>query len=343
MASKPPIQAIYDHLHDYRAGWGLLVLCFIFTVYRYNALPQKALSSKHFLHFLYGLGVALVLTYVLAAVLYLIYPNYLNQSEASVAAVSWLAIHGAPIYPDWRSGDVYGLPYGPLLFITNGATLLLVPSILGSKLAGWVAVVSALPLLYFILRSKGTDRRVSFLLCLAAIALLSSFHEHSHAFWNRPEPFLILLTTLTLLAAQQLPTSAAAIAIGILAGLAADFKLPQGLCAMPAALAVCGSGNSWKTRCSLALLLLAGLSVIALPFLVSFRAEATIEGYISLVLTVANHGWSAGVLKDNVLFGLTLLAPIFLVRCLRGPMFLKPFRVLAISWLTSLAKHDGHH
>ena len=323
------LRAAYNHLHDYRAAWALIVLSFTFFSSQHSEFAQKALKFRYLLHAVTGFGLVLSMTYALAAVLYLIYPNYLDHGEASVAAISWLGFHGAPIYPNWRSGDIYGLPYGPLLFVANGATLLLFPTIFGSKLAGWSAIIIASFLIYVILRVRATDRNMPFLLWMNAIVLFSFFHGPSYAFWNRPEPFLILLSTLTIVAAQTLPGSAAAIAIGILSGLAADFKLPQALCAVPAALAVGGAANSWKNRRSLAMLFLLGATIVSLPFLLNFNGQAAINGYISILLMVSGRGLSLNILKDNVLFALLLMAPIFLVCRIRSPIYLEAFD----SWL----------
>src|SRR5215469_11972250 len=105
----------------------LLLLCF-----RYSRNTRAALKSRQLFWIVAGVGLVCALTYALIATLILLYPNYVNEFETSVAIVSWRGIHGYPIYPDWRTENIhdlfFGAPYGPLLFMTNGAVLHFIPT-----------------------------------------------------------------------------------------------------------------------------------------------------------------------------------------------------------------------
>src|SRR5262249_3659724 len=146
-----------------------------------------------------------------------------DHIEATVSVISWLGVHGHLLYPDWQDGDMYEAPYGPLLFIMNGLILWSVHTILGSKIVGWITFVVALSLTVIALRMKALHtRRVYFLLLVSVILMFFLFANQ--ACWNRPEPFLILVCILTIIAALKLPRAAAATAIGVLAGVAVGFK-----------------------------------------------------------------------------------------------------------------------
>ena len=338
------LSVIYDQFHEYRAGWALGVLCVIFLSHRYLAPARTVLKSRRLFRIAVGLGVILTLIYALAAILYLIYPNYIDHAEATVAAISWLGLHGHLIYPNWETGDIYGSPYGPLLFVANGTMLQLCPTIFGSKLAGWTALLVALMLTYIALKTKAShDRGVPFLFLMSVVASFSFFHAYSHAFWSRPEPFLILTSILTIISALKLPGAAAATAIGILAGLAADFKLPGALCAAPAALGSLGAGTAWNDRLRLAMLAAMGAAIAAVPFCLNFGSGGpTIKGYVSTILIVAKHGWSLNFLIGDLLFALLLFAPIGFAWYFRRPK-LAPFQFLAAAWPVYLLSHHDRH
>src|SRR5262249_19000624 len=156
-------------------------------------------------------------------------------------------------------------------------------------------------------RAKASDRVTAFLFFIIVIAHFSVFRGAAYPFWNRPEPFLILIGVLTIIAAFKLPKMAAASTIGVLAGLASGYKVHGALYAVPAALAVCGAGNTWKDRIGLVTLAtIAAAIAFSFPFLAGL--EGTVEGYRSVLLMTATHGISLRQLKENLLFSLILLS-----------------------------------
>lgn len=91
-----------------------------------------------------ALSIFAVFAYVFAIALYLAYPNYLDHGQATVASISWLWMHGHELYPNWTTGEIYGVIYGPVLFLINGMALLLSQSIFASKLPGVLSLGAAL-------------------------------------------------------------------------------------------------------------------------------------------------------------------------------------------------------
>jgi hypothetical protein len=183
---------------------------------------------------------------------------------------------------------------------------------LGSKLAGWIAFLVSLPLTYVIFKQKAL-RKIDtvFVFLMIVIATYSFFHVSAYPFWNRAEPFLILLSVLSVIAAMKLPKAIAALTIGVLGGLAFDFKLHGFLYVVPAALAVCGVNETWKDRVRLALLgSVAGGIAGVLPFVPMVRS---VVGYVSVIEMTAKHGIEIELLVTNALFAMMLLIPILMV------------------------------
>jgi hypothetical protein len=306
--------------HEYQAGLAFGILCLILFGCRNSGTARAILESQQLFRIVVVLGVVFTLAYVLTAILYLADPNYSDHLEPTVSAISWLGTHGHAIYPDWQTGDVYEVPYGPLLFLTNGTVLRLFPTIFGSKLAGLTAFLIALALTYFAFKAKASDDRgVAFLLLIIVTVTFSFFREFP--FWNRPEPFLILIGILTVIAVLKLPETAAAITIGILAGLALGFKLNGVLCGVPAALAVYGAREKWRDRIRLATLSAMGAAVAAaLPFLLNpGNTGSMIQGYLSVLLVTTTHGIALRLFLSNLLFALLLFAPITIAWHTRRP------------------------
>jgi hypothetical protein len=312
------IRLLFASANDYQLLCAALALiCLLFILFECSKIAKSVLKSQQLFWIVATLGIFLSLTYACGAVLYLVYPNYIDHGEPTVAAISWLGVHGHPIYPGWQTEDIYEVPYGPLLFITIGTVLRFVPTILGSKLAGWTAFVVALALSYISLKSRASNKKVVFLFFTIVVVQFSLFRFVAYPFWSRPEPFLSLIGVLTIIAILKLPKLTAAIVVGILAGLAVGFKIHGALYAVPAMFAVCGGKTRWRDRIGLATLSLIAATVVAgFPFL---AGEASVEGYKSVLLMSAKQGLSLDVFKSNLLFALVLLSPIVFVLYFRRP------------------------
>ena len=227
--------------HQYRSGWAIGLFLLFFLGYRYFRLAHAVVQSQLLFWGTVVVSLVVATTYALSLIFYLFYPNYIDHVSVTVSAISWLGTHGHEIYPDWWTSDIYEAPYGPLLFLVNGTVQKFLPTILGSKLAGWTAFLVSLALTCAIFKEKASEKiGTVFVFLMIVITTYSFFHDFSHDFWNRAEPFLILLSVLSVIAAVKLPKAIAALTIGVLGGLAFDFKLHGFLYVVPAALAVCG-------------------------------------------------------------------------------------------------------
>jgi hypothetical protein len=102
---------------------------------RYRNIGKRILSSR--LPLLLAIGLAPVVTglYVVQITFYVFYPNYNDHVAPTVASIGWLGLHGQALYLDWATGDVYGMLYGPMLYLFNGLFLLAMPTLAMSKIS----------------------------------------------------------------------------------------------------------------------------------------------------------------------------------------------------------------
>ena len=86
-------------------------------------MPQQYATgscSRSLLHVAIGLGVLVIAAYLVTLVNYILYPSYVDHFEPTIASIAWLGKHGHPYYPNWMTDDVYGIAYGPALFLLHG-------------------------------------------------------------------------------------------------------------------------------------------------------------------------------------------------------------------------------
>ena len=79
-----------------------------------KVIGREIVTSKILSCVAAGLGLLLIAIYLTTLVNYLLYTNYVDHVEATVASIAWLGMHGHALYPSWVTDDVYGLVYGPV-------------------------------------------------------------------------------------------------------------------------------------------------------------------------------------------------------------------------------------
>ncbi|MET0214067.1 MAG: hypothetical protein ABW292_13735, partial [Vicinamibacterales bacterium] len=130
-----------------------------------------------------------ILLYIAILGFYLLTPAYEDHVEPSVTAVSWAIVQGQPAYPDPDGPAMYGLPYGPMLFLANGLTMrVLGPGIASSKVAGCAAALASLLLVAIALRRAPVPDRRAALVLMPLLYLTFG----AASFWVRAEPLLLL-------------------------------------------------------------------------------------------------------------------------------------------------------
>jgi len=257
-----------------------------------------------------ALSIFAVFAYVFAIALYLLYPNYLDHGQATVASISWLWMHGHELYPNWTTGEIYGVIYGPVLFLINGMALLLSQSIFASKLPGVLSLGAALGATWMLLRWKTASSLTSLILLASLIMLFAAFDEF--VYWNRAEPFLIFLSVLALWLAFRSSSLVAGVGIGVLTGVATGLKIHGFIYTVPAVAAALARIEVPRTRTVMAII--ASACAVAFAVLPYLEKGVSIIGYLRFLRVVGvDEGFLMYQFLDNVLFAFILTAPIIVI------------------------------
>jgi hypothetical protein len=285
---------------------------FLFVVYMcigaivLNVKSRDILASNLPLYIATTISVPLITVYLAMLVAYLFYPNYLDHVEATVASIAWLGVHGHALYPNWVSDDVYGLVYGPVLYLLQGLFLLIAPTITTSKVLGVVSLLIALCLIFIIIKQRLANNLTSFLFIASLVMLFVPFGPF--AYWTRAEPFLILINVLALLAAIKLRPRTASAVIGILAGIATGFKLHGFIYLAPMAAMTLAQAKTTRDRIILTVTAVACAIIFALlPFCLK---EPSLVGYWQYLNIAAHHRFAPDAFRANLLFALAIFSPI---------------------------------
>jgi hypothetical protein len=244
---------------------------------------------------------AIVAWALLAAVLaiYIAVPAFVDHVEPSITSLSWLVVEGGRLYPDASGPDIYGLPYGPVLFLANGAVMtVLGPGLTTAKLAGAIGAVVAVALTISAVERR--ERPVA-----SVRAILAALAFGVSAFWVRAEPLLLLCAGLAA-ASLTLQPLASSLALGVAVGLGVNLKVSAILYLLPAFASLWARGGVRYVG----LAALVAASIAALPFLAF--ANISIAGYAEWIASAAAHGarWSA--LPTALEWSLVLAVPVWL-------------------------------
>jgi hypothetical protein len=324
------VSEFHDQVLTYRDLLALLLLpCALMAWIKQS--PRLVAATREISHYSVGLATLIITFIAWTSVRYLVMPGYFDHVEASVAAISWWHKQGHPLYPVWTDGEgVYGLLYGPLLYQITGAAPCVSPTILMSKIPGFLSFWIAGFAIFSALRPSGRLALLALAVCLTI--------EASHPFivhWIRADPYLLLFASLALLAERRLKPDAAAVAIGVLAGATINLKIHGLLYLVPyavALLAKCRNGRQLARTAAVGILSL--LTTIALPFL---DPNISISGYIAYIRIALRQEIDGPLLMANLRFAGVLITPFLILawRHLRGDS--QPDLPMGVAFVMSLA------
>ena len=285
-------------------------------------------SLKHYLLFLgmYGVGISLVLGWVVSllipnryarqidtltkpltyaaflftaacSVLYLFYPNFIDHLEPTITQITLIWMQGGDLYPPMDAQSMHGLLYGPALYWIQFPFLALGNDpILSSKLPSVIAFNIAWCLLFF--TYKNTLAKAYLLLLLPFNLIL---------FWNRAEPYFVLLVALAALIVERQPKYKVLL-LGVLAGLASSLKAHGILYILP--FLIFFGGHSLRTVAQFAV----AFVVVCLSFFID--GGTSLLQYFEYLKLATKHGISFAYLEKNLFFLLFAWIPIALTfRC----------------------------
>ena len=163
--------------------------------------------------------------------------------------------------------------------------------------------------------------------------LFGLFREY--AYWNRAEPFLILLSVLALLLAFRSSSLVAGIGVGVLAGVATALKLHGFIYMIPAAAVALARVENLRGRLVMAIIGIACAVVSALlPYL---EKGVSIVGYLRFLTVELDSGFRAHQFFENLTFAIILTAPIIVISIGCKPALNSPDRWLLAALGPSVA------
>jgi len=225
---------------------------------------------------------------------------YVDHVEPSVAALSWAVMRGEAAYPAQDAAAIYGLPYGPMLFLLYGVVLKIVgPGISASKVSAALASLASLVVVTIAARRAFGARwpRVTRWTTILYLAFGGT------AFWLRAEPLLILCTSLAALA-LTLASTPAAIVLGVALGVGINLKISAFFYLLPAIAVMLRKHGIG----AVALATLVAAVVAALPFALFENISAS--GYLYWVQTTAGHGFRLRALPSVLEWAVFVSIPL---------------------------------
>ena len=289
-----------------------------------------------------------ITAYFLYTTAYLFIPGYFTHIEPTVAVVSALFLAGEPVYPSWHDGgNLRGMIYGPFLYMIHGAFLLFSPTIAATKIAGFLALWGTI-ILISIEAKKRTNSLTISLITAGCVSVLFLTYAHE-VFWSRPDPFLLLLSAAAVLAIR-LPQNRAALAIGLVCGLAMSLKLHAALYFAPMALVVVLRDKRplAMIRIAATIGLLAAI-IVAAPF---FHPNIDVYSYANYLNLTANHKLEMALFWKNFRILLIILSPVLVLSILGGRKVVLDqiyyltsllFCMLVVAVIGSKAGAGSHH
>ena len=223
---------------------------------------------------------------------YLIYPNYFDHAEPTVAVIGQIVAAGGQAYPQGADWQFNGLIYGPTLYWLNSLGTQFFDPVLGSKLPGVISYVMGLWLLWWRLPSA---------IPRAMMVLIYLFYEFS--FWNRPEAHLLFLSVLGIALIDR-PKTWTILGLGLLAGLATTFKFTGFLFFIPLFFAQLIQGNSWR---SLPFAIFLGLGIACLPYALP---AFSFHNHLAYIQLLATQTLSVSLMQSNVAYSVFSLLPV---------------------------------
>lgn len=265
-----------------------------------------------------ALGVAVFFAYF--AYNFVLFPAYVDHGVPIVIIRSWMFANGAPLYQLPASDSYLLVPYGPIIFLVNAAYLALFGgSLVVSKLAGVVSAgLAAVVFTAYVWREFGRPWAA-----LGTVLFLClTMYSVPFSVWSRPDPQAILLVSLALLATtfgrDDTNRILTAVAIGVLAGVAANLKVHFVIFFVPLVFRFCGA----RWMLTFPTIIASSLVVMLIPFAFSgISLGAYLDGVVNIV---GVRPILIGYLFENFKRSLVYLSPCLAVL----PVVILRFRTL---------------
>jgi hypothetical protein len=175
------------------------------------------------------LAIVLLVNYVGLVILYPFWADYADPAEANVAIVSWLLRRGESIYPSLEAAGRYINNYGAFSYLAHAAFLsVFQPSIFSSKLAGSLAGLASIGLIFLLIKHQLNWRVAIIGSAIASLCFLNQTSASgllTSSFWVRPDSLLLFFTVLALFLVLRCERSLAIFGSAIALGMSTNLKI----------------------------------------------------------------------------------------------------------------------
>ena len=261
------------------------------------------------------ISVVSLITYVGVVVYYATDPHYFDAAEPTMTAVGWLFHIGQPIYHALDSAERYSHIYGPMAFIAHGLALgVFGPSIEASKWVGGGLALGSVGLIFTATRAQTSFWRA---VAITGVCMLLMLGFRNYSFWTRAEPLLIFCVSAGLVAAIRGRGQAAALVLGVFAGLLWNLKATGPVYSLPLFVMLLRR-LGWRPTF---LSVLTAVVVAVLPFLA--WSNVSFPNYVAWFRLSAANGLLWALFTRNIEWAAYFLLPLVLVayadRGIRAP------------------------
>ncbi|MGE3934215.1 MAG: glycosyltransferase family 39 protein [Rhodospirillaceae bacterium] len=231
-------------------------------------------------------------------------PAYIDHVEPQIAAVAWLFANGHSLWHFPGAPPHYALPYGPLAYeIAAVVMMLLGPSIETAKLAGPAAATATLIILWRVIRRSGHDIVTASAVSGALLLVLYQFGVA--AFWNRPDPFIVLMIATALWLRGRLAPTLRWTMMGVVAGALFALKIHAAACILPIAAA-----EIFKARSRLAATSAMCFGAIIAIGIAFAPHGANPIAYAAMMAVAMHHGASREIVLLNASYVAVWMVPL---------------------------------
>jgi len=274
---------LFFFISDYQiVFFAAFTLTTYFLLVNLNPLRNALSTSLPTLiqRYLSPLSIGIILIYFLIVILYAFSPLYLDHGESSLSIVGFLLKENYELYPSLISGKIYGLVYGPALFLfQKWFYLIFGASIEASKLVGVLSSIFSFIILYLAIRNR-YNSKIS--LYLIACVLIVFLQYSSWTFWNRSEPLIMFFIGLALFGIRQKNIYFSLFLLSISFGFAVNLKITSVFYLFPIFLL---SLERKSARFHTTIICLS-LLIVILPFLCK---NISFFNYLDLILKLATN------------------------------------------------------
>jgi hypothetical protein len=279
-------------------------------------------------------------------ILYVFSYSYIDAVEPSVASVAnyWLGKHD--LYHGPYVADIYSMVYGPLPFLINGLFQKILPfnEIWASKIPGVCAFFASILIFEKVLLRFTTKREIWFLYLPIFLAFALCFENISY--WNRPESYLLLLTSAACFVLLRKNSSKATILwTGGLAGLALATKTYAPLFLMPVFILQWESDPERRLKKLIVTATLSSLLALVIFFAFMNLPYVSLENFHYWLQFIAREAYEIKILINSLLVSGLMLAVLIYYRAYRlpGTFFTFATSLILLSLFSSKVGSHSHY